>query len=109
MIDEQQKTNESLLKNQGLDIKPHELDPSFSDLDASTVETSENVLTSGPGWSLEKTVKSNAKRFLACQQSTATRLSKLKHNNNNNNTKEFQPWLQPLQTLDNWMCVQLFT
>lgn len=49
MIDEQQKTNESLLKNQGLDIKPHELDPSFSDLDASTVETSENVLTSGPG------------------------------------------------------------
>ncbi|KAG8483740.1 hypothetical protein CXB51_023324 [Gossypium anomalum] len=48
MIDEQQKTNESLLKNQGVDIKPYEHDPSFSDLDSSIAETSENVLTSGP-------------------------------------------------------------
>ncbi|KAA3455279.1 myb family transcription factor PHL5 [Gossypium australe] len=48
MIDEQQKTNESLLKNQGVDIKPYEHDPSFRDLDSSIAETSENVLTSGP-------------------------------------------------------------
>ncbi|PPD75170.1 hypothetical protein GOBAR_DD27907 [Gossypium barbadense] len=48
MIDEQQKANESLLKNQGVDIKPYEHDPSFGDLDSSIAETSENVLTSGP-------------------------------------------------------------